>query len=787
MKNLVLTILLLTVFSTSGFSRLKDEVLWISYPSANVTDYGVYHFRKTFELEKVPESLVVYVSADNRYNLFVNGQRVCYGPAKGDLKSYKYDVIDVASFLTSGKNVIAALVYNGGQDKPLALISVQTAFMLQTEDSTFNWLNTGSEWKVFKNPAYRVISYKEMIFDNRWFNGFYACGGGDEVFGDKYPWGWEQVDFDDSNWKKAELLIFERTPWNLVERNIPFMDDHLEYPQQIPQVTGINFPTGTWNGRSIIIPPNTKASVLLDFDALTMGYPELTVRGGKNSSVKIKYAEALYEKVNLKAHRDSVNGKIMYGVWDVFHPDGQSDRTFRPLWKRAFRYIQLIIETTEESLEVTSFKIEYSGYPYPDVSTFTSSDTTLNKIFNMSVRTLRMCSGETYYDTPFYEQLNYGGDDRVISELSPYFTSDDRLLKEALRLYSQSENSETGLLKSAYPSRFDFDMGTWSLAWIQSLREYYFLREDSAFVSQFIPKIERILSFYERHLDEESGLIGTVKNQNFIDWSIRDGSIPRADKQRKIKQSALLSLYYAYSLDCATGLFKLIGFPEKAEYWENISKNIKEAVYKNCWDKEKRLFKDYADKEIYTQHTNLLAIICDVVTPGIQQELLNQILTYDGFDEVASSYFSFFIFKAMQKTGQEDLFLQHLGFWKDFINRGLTTCGETGFASHDRSDCHVWSAHPAYFLLSSVCGIKPGDIGFHTVYISPNLEKLTHVAASMSHPAGKISVNYEQEAGALSAIVELPKGLTGIWEYHGEKIQLEEGINKIKVNETKSN
>ena len=70
--------------------------------AAGVTDYGVYHFRKAFVLDQIPEELAVHVSADNRYNLFVNGQHVCYGPAKGDLKTYKYDIIDLAPFIKTG-------------------------------------------------------------------------------------------------------------------------------------------------------------------------------------------------------------------------------------------------------------------------------------------------------------------------------------------------------------------------------------------------------------------------------------------------------------------------------------------------------------------------------------------------------------------------------------------------------------------------------------------------------------------------------------------------------------
>jgi alpha-L-rhamnosidase len=557
------------------------------------------------------------------------------------------------------------------------------------------------------------------------------------------------------------------------------MDNHLVFPEQIRKVSGVNIPTGIWNGKTkLAIPANTKASILVDFEIFTMGYPELTVSGGKNSKIQVKYAEALYEEVHLKAHRDSVNGLSMFGVWDIFHADGET-RTFRPLWKRTFRYVQFNIETKNEPLEILSYQLEYSGYPYPEMANFESDNSRLNEIFEMSKRTLRMCSGETYYDTPFYEQLSYGGDNRPIAAISTYNSTDDRLLREVLRLYPQSENKETGLFKSAYPSRFDFDMGSWSMGWIQTLHDYYFMRGDSAYVKQFSGKIDGVLRFYERHLDERTGMIGTVKNQNFIDWSITKGSLPRPNEMREMKQSALLTLYFAHTLDCTARLYNELGLKEKAAHWEQISRGIKVAVYTNCWDAEKQLFRDYADNEIFSQHTNIMAILCDLLPPSEQSALLNHILTWKGFEEMASSYFSFFLFKAMEKTGQEDLYLNNLDFWYNFIDRGHTTCGETGFASHDRSDCHAWSAHPAYFMLSSVCGIKPADIGFNNVIIAPNLGKIQNLNADMPHPKGRISVDYKMTNRNLAATIVLPKGMTGIFDYKGVQMNLKEGINKI--------
>jgi alpha-L-rhamnosidase len=78
---LIIAILLAT--NEAMAQQKAYEAPWIAYPTASVTDYGVYHFRKTINVDKIPEKLVVHVSADNRYNLLVNGERVCYGPAKG--------------------------------------------------------------------------------------------------------------------------------------------------------------------------------------------------------------------------------------------------------------------------------------------------------------------------------------------------------------------------------------------------------------------------------------------------------------------------------------------------------------------------------------------------------------------------------------------------------------------------------------------------------------------------------------------------------------------------------
>ena len=59
-------------------SKNRWSARWITCPRVSIYDYGVYHFRKSIELEEKPESFVINISADNRYRLFVNGTPVCF-------------------------------------------------------------------------------------------------------------------------------------------------------------------------------------------------------------------------------------------------------------------------------------------------------------------------------------------------------------------------------------------------------------------------------------------------------------------------------------------------------------------------------------------------------------------------------------------------------------------------------------------------------------------------------------------------------------------------------------
>ena len=108
-------------------SRWKAH--WIRPVDAPPRSFGVYHFRRSFDLPSVPSSFVIHTTADNRYELFVNGTRVVTGPARGDLDHWRFETVDIARLLRAGRNVMAAVVWNFAGAAPMAQVTYETGLL----------------------------------------------------------------------------------------------------------------------------------------------------------------------------------------------------------------------------------------------------------------------------------------------------------------------------------------------------------------------------------------------------------------------------------------------------------------------------------------------------------------------------------------------------------------------------------------------------------------------------------------------------------------------------------
>jgi len=755
--------------------RQRWTAQWISHPGGPRREFGVFHFRKTFSLDKVPERFVIHVSGDNRYELLVNGTRVLTGPARGDLDHWRFETLDIAPHLRAGKNVLAAVVWNFAELAPVAQMTNETGFILQGDDAPAAVANSDASWKVFASRAIEMIP-----LDRKKVPFYSAVGPGERLDASRYPWGWEAAAYDDTTWKSA-LPITPGGPrgiedsasrWMLVPRNIPLMEEKLERLARVVRAKGVEVPAEFMQGRAAVtVPSNTRATVLLDQAYLTTAYPELIISGGRGAEITLTYAEALWSNVQ-KGNRNQTEGKEIVGYEDRFLPDGGARRLFRPLWWRTYRYLQIDVQTRAQPVVLEDFRGMFSAYPFVVRAGFKSDNPELEKIWEVGWRTARLCAHETYMDCPYYEQLQYVGDTRIQALISLYVAGDDRLVKNAIELMDESRTPE-GLTQSRYPSFLPQYIPPFSLFWIGMMHDLWWYRGESEFLRAYLPGARGVLGWFESRL-APSGLLDRLQWWNFVDWSIEfENGVP---PQEASGQSAILSLQFAAALREAADLEEAFGSREHAQHYRALASKIGEAVRQTCWDPSRKLVADTPAKRSFSQHVNVLAVLEDVIPATEQQSVLQNLLGDPSLIQ-ATYYFRFYLFRAMKKASLADEYLNQLGPWRDMLALGLTTWAEN--PEPTRSDCHAWSAHPNFDLLATVAGVEPAAPGFREVTIHPHLGPLKQLKATLPHPDGDIVIAYERKGEGLVADVTLPEKLSGSFVWKGKEIPLRPGTQHL--------
>lgn len=763
---------------------------WIAPQNVNLKSFGVFHFRKTFDLTQKPNQFIINVSGDNRYRIYVNGNYIGTGPARGDLMHWNFETYDIATFLQAGKNTIAAVVWNFGNDMPMAQMSNKTGFILQGDGNQEAIVNTNKTWKVTENKA-----YKALPVDGSKLWTFIVVGCGEEVDASKYPYGWEKPDFEDKNWDFAQRLepgyatgSGSGAGWYLVPRTIPQMEEVYQPIKEIRRFSNIadaNMTDKWLNGTgTLTIPANTKTTILLDQTFETVAYPEMTVSGGKGSSIQFTYAEALIDEKRQKGNRNEISGRKMMGNQDIFRPDGTAKRTFRPLWFRTFRYIELDIETKAEPLTINSFYGMKTGYPFEEKAMFSSKDDkSMTNIWKVGWQTARLCAGETYFDCPYYEQLQYTGDTRIQALISLYVSGDDRLVKKALMDYDNSMVAE-GLTQSRYPSNVTQIIPTFSLFWVSMTYDYWMHRKDDAFVQSLLPNVEKVLAWYERKMDAKKNMLGGINWWPFVDWAkpwqwdakADIGGVPEG---ATAGNSSIISFQYAYTLRQASAIFETYGQKDKAIYYRTLADVVAKSTYELCYDTAKGEIADTPEKKTFSQHANIFALLANGVPKANEKAIMEKILNDKSLIQ-ATFYFKFYLTQALKKVGMGERYHSTLQPWREMINMGLTTFAEK--EEPTRSDCHAWSASPNYDFLATICGIMPAAAGFEEVLIQPALGILNDAEGKMPHPKGEISVVLKRKGQTgIVAEVNLPSTITGRFVWNGKTETLKGGKQSISM------
>lgn len=766
---------------------------WITHPEADAGKRPiVLQFAREWQVSARPAKLLVEVTADNRFILFVNGKRVAAGPSAGDVAHWRYSSLDLAPYLVPGVNSITAIVWNavkvppplpanatqqqrmiaGGremaeQTAPLFQQSVATGFRLIGHGAGAA-LSTGK-------PGWRV-----RIDSSRTFTAGFL-----PLLPDYYVAGSpETIDagaaIAEPDWREAEAapaaarrtLVADRLPPQLYSKVPPgeVVRSDLDAARQFP-------------ARPVTIPANSRATLLLRRDAMVSAYPSLQVSGGRGATIKATYAEALVDANGKKGDRDLVDDRKARGLTDTFKPDGRP-ATFSPLWWRTWRYLQLEVTTGAQPMTLEDLAVHETGYPFKQVGRFASSDPQLDRIWQVGWRTALVDAHETYMDSAFWEQLQYVGDTRLQMLISYAVSGDPRLAEQAIDAFAQSRVSG-GLTEGAYPSRGTNPIAPFSLLWIAMLDDWRMQQPNKAVIVRHLPRMREVLHWFEPWLSR-NGLLTRNPEWNFVDW------VGQSAGDRKVfpsygaaNETCLVSAIYLGALQQAARLERHAGDRAKGRADDTRAAALAAAIREHCWSAERALFADNPDKQVFSQQMNALAVLYGLVPEDQGRKLLERIVEPGkGIDAPAgmyqsSYYFSWYLVRAFKQAGLGNRYHDLIQTWRDLLKLNYTTWPEE--RGHTRSDTHAWSAHPTADLLGIVAGIQPAAQGYAKVRVKPALGHLTSLEAVAATPRGPVRVSYKISGGLMIADVECPPKLSGYFEWNGKTYSLKPGVTRLTL------
>lgn len=756
---------------------------------ASPSHYQVRRFQLVVDLASVTElRALVHVSADSRFLFYCNGALVGRGPAKGDIDHHFYDTFDLSSYLQPGINILAALVLDMSKvahrptalGAPCSIVTYAGGFLLEGEICLAGGqhvLDTGkADWQVAIDRDHRFQN------DGTRFEGYLG------YFEDRHdsPTGrdWLRQPASGSEWESATVLyVAERlenrrdptSPYGLVPRLIP------QLSEGDPKVFAAGFLPGgadlpaAWQGMlsagsGPLLAAGSRVEFLLDAGELTSGYPMIAVQGGQGARLRLTYAEALrlpwgtpdavllgqqQPLQNLASHfADEGTGwtfdrrGVISGWSDTWQPAG-GDAFFEPLHWRAFRYVGVTIEVGDEPVTLASIRYRYSAYPYELKARFTCSDPTLERVFQVGVRTMQLCSHETFEDCPHYEQMQYAGDTMITSHLGMLTSGDYRLSRQAVHQFDWSRGPD-GLTHSRFPSRLRQVIPSWSLHWITTVRDFGLCSGDLATVREVLPGTLAVLDWFRRHRDER-GLPAKLPYWNITDWCPwwPRGVVPGADTG----PTCIISAQWIQALDEVAEMCAWLGQIDRADELRAEAAATRRQLHEAFWSEAEGLYFDRPGGPELSQYGNAWAVACGAADAAACERMQAR-FPHDPQLAPGSFFAWHTAFKAMRIMGTYDQMADQLGPWHESIDLGLDTFVEEN--SYWRSLCHAWSAHPVLEFLQHTLGVQPTSPGFATIRIQPRPGRLTHASGRICTPRGFVEVAWRHDQGKFQLSVDTP-------------------------------
>lgn len=313
-------------------------------------------------------------------------------------------------------------------------------------------------------------------------------------------------------------------------------------------------------------------------------------------------------------------------------------------------------------------------------------------------------------------------------------------MRQAITNFAASITPE-GLTQSRFPSHVRQVIAGFSLYWILQVCDHHLYFGDTAFTRSFLPCIDGVFNFFDRHINE-IGLVGGLPSDvwQYVDWVTSwgateehpDKGVPCSGRMNNIH--TYFSLLYAYVLKKASKLLLDVHRPGLAEEYTHRANAVIEAVRKHCYDG--RFFTDstadIADDQAYSQHCQVFAVLAEAVEASDSARLLQQSFADPRFAK-CSYMMRFYAFRAFSAAGGTFYDSRWNIMWEPYhqmLAHNLTTWEEDDV--RQRSDCHAWGSVPIYEYCTELAGVQPIEAGCSRISFQPRLALSKEINAKIA-------------------------------------------------------
>jgi alpha-L-rhamnosidase len=472
-----------------------------------------------------------------------------------------------------------------------------------------------------------------------------------------------------------------------------------------------------------------------------------------------------------------------------------------------FRYCEI----EKCSFDLKSDNVAQKAYNYyfnDEMSDFTSSDTVLNQVWNISKYSMKATSFAGKYIDGDRERIPYEAD-AYINQLGHYYTD---------REYSM------GRVTSEY---FIYHP-TWPTEWI--LHTVLLFYNDFMFTGN----AELLNNYFEKlkyktltSLSRDDGLISSqnvndeiMKNLGFsnvkerirdiVDWppAQKDTGWKLAtsegerDGYELVPINTVVNAFYYRNLVLMSEIARVLGKKSDLELYTSLATKVRESFNNVLLDKTTGVYTDGESSKHSSLHANMMPLVFGLVPDEYKKSVIRFIKSRG---MACSVYGSQYLLEGLYNEGEADYALSLLTStgdrsWWNMIRSGSTITMEAWDMKYKpNSDWnHAWGAAPANIIPGYMWGISPAAPGFSKAFIRPQLASLTESKIMVPTIRGNIIAEYKTTGTLKEYTISIPGNMEcdfiipgtafGQITVNGKKfipfgnsIKLTSGITKIKL------